>query len=279
MAVALALAGAIAWGTGDYLGGVTTRRHAVVSVMLMAQMAGLVTLLIGTVVVTGSPTVRDSSLGAAGSLFGALGLVLLYYSLAHGKMSIVAPTTAVTSAALPVLWGVTSGEDLTLLAGFGILAGLIAIGLISQSNDKDEDERRLSTAQSIPIALAAGACFGVLIVVFDNLSEEAGLWPLIAGRGVTIPLFFIAALVTKVKPIPETHRVTATGAGLLDSAANSFVLLAVQEGLLTLTAVLSSLYPAMTVALARVVDKERLQPIQIFGLALAAVAIVCIGGG
>jgi drug/metabolite transporter (DMT)-like permease len=194
-------------------------------------------------------------------------------------MSIVAPTTAVTSAALPVLWGVTSGEDLTLLAGFGILAGLIAIGLISQSNDKDEDERRLSTAQSIPIALAAGACFGVLIVVFDNLSEEAGLWPLIAGRGVTIPLFFIAALVTKVKPIPETHRVTATGAGLLDSAANSFVLLAVQEGLLTLTAVLSSLYPAMTVALARVVDKERLQPIQIFGLALAAVAIVCIGGG
>lgn len=277
MAVALALAGAIAWGTGDYLGGITTRRHAVVSVMLLSQLAGLATLLLGTLVVTGSPTVRDSGLGAAGSLFGALGLVLLYYSLAHGKMSIVAPTTAVTSAAGPVLWGVGAGENLTLMAGLGILVGLIAIGLISQS--ADDEQRRLNTAQSIPLALAAGACFGALIVVFDTLGEEAGLWPLMAGRGATIPLFLLAALLMKTRPIPDADRGTAAGAGILDSAANSFVLLAVQEGLLTLTAVLSSLYPAMTVGLARVVDKEKLQPIQVFGLALAGIAIVCIAAG
>jgi drug/metabolite transporter (DMT)-like permease len=277
VAVLLALAGAVTWGTADYLGGVTTRRQPLLTVVAASQIAGLLLLAVASPVLGGSPTARHLALGGVGGLLGLGGFVLLYWSLANGKMSVVAPTTAVTSAAVPVLWGLGFGERLSALAVFGILMGLLAIALISRTNDSEE--RSLGTARSIPIALVSGALFGGFIVIFDNVGEDSGLWPLLSARVFSVSVLLIVVLMTRSALIPTSDRLPVASAGALDALANAFVLLAVQQGLLTLTAVLSSMYPAMTVALARAVDKERFQRVQIAGLIMAGVAIGCIAGG
>ena len=144
---------------------------------------------------------------------------------------------------------------------------------------EDEAGRRLSVGVSVAVALVSGAMFGAFLIVFDSVSEDSGLWPLLTERAVAFPVLLIAAIATRTSITPGSDRVMIASAGVLDSAANAFVLLAVQEGLLTLSAVLSSMYPAMTVALARVIDHERLQRVQIIGLGLAAVAVVLIAAG
>jgi len=277
MAVVLALCAAVSWGTGDFLGGKATRNHALLTVMVSSQVAGLLALLIAAVFIPGSPMGRDLLLGAGGGLIGVAGLMMLYWALAHGKMSIVAPVTAVTAPLFPFIWGLGKGESLSGGGAIGAVMGLIAIVLISRSNDKSE--RRLSVNRSILIALASGVLIGAFLVVLDNFSDDSGLWPLVAARGTSVPVLGLLAWLAN-KPIVATgDRVAMASVGLFDAAANALALLAFREGMLTLGAVLTSLYPAATVVLARLVDREHLGRTQMLGLAFGAVAITFIATG
>lgn len=201
---------------------------------------------------------------------------MLYRGLARGRMSVVAPITGVEAAAVPVIFGLASGERPSAGAYVGIALALLAVVLVSSSGSTGSDSRRAG----LPEALGAGLAFGIFFIALDQAGPDTGIWPLIGARISSISLTAgIAVLArTKLKPPAGTMPAIAA-AGILDVTANIFYLVAVRRGFLSLVAVLTSMYPAATVALARVVLKERLAPVQLVGIALALAAVILIGVG
>jgi drug/metabolite transporter (DMT)-like permease len=276
VAVLLALASAVVYGMADFCGGLATRRAAAVAVVAASQAAGLVALLPLLPWLGGDPTVRDLGWGAAAGVAGASGLVLFYRALAGGVMSVVAPVTAVSAAALPVLVGVGLGERLAPWAVVGIGLALVAVVLVA-AEEGLSSLRSARPAGLVP-ALAAGAGFGSFFVLLDRTREEAELGPLVAARLVSVVLVTVMALTTRRSlRVPRSAVAVVLLAGVGDMAANALFLLASQQGgPLAITGVLASLYPVSTVVLAQVVLRERLVGTQVAGLAAAGAAVVLI---
>ncbi|MEV0230508.1 DMT family transporter [Nonomuraea sp. NPDC050786] len=275
MTVILATACAVVYGTADFFGGLATRRSQVLSVVVLSQLAGLGLILVLLPLLPGAPSAPALAWGLAAGLSGAAGLVLFYRALATGVMSVVAPTTAVTSAALPVVFGLATGERPAFWALVGVVLALGAVLLVSQ----DRSAERRGSLASVLTALAAGAGFGGFFILLAMAPDEAGLWPLVGARLSSVTAVALLALATRraLKPGPGSLHITVA-AGVLDMAANVLYLLAQQDGLLSLVAVLVSLYPASTLLLARQVLGERLQAIQVAGVtcALGAVALIAV---
>jgi drug/metabolite transporter (DMT)-like permease len=263
----------VVYGTADFFGGLATRRSQVLSVVVLSQLAGLALILGLLPLLPGAFDSRALAWGLAAGLAGAAGLVLFYRALATGVMSVVAPTTAVTSAALPVTFGLATGERPTVWALAGVALALGAVLLVSQEGSAG---KRGSLA-SVLAALAAGAGFGGFFILLSMAAHEAGLWPLVGARLSSISLVVLLAVLTRraLKPGPGSLHIIVA-AGVLDMAANVLYLLAQQDGLLSLVAVLVSLYPASTLLLARQVLGERLRAVQIAGVACALVAVALI---
>ena len=291
MFVILALASAAFYGAADFLGGIASKRADAVVVTLVAQGAGLVLLaLLLPVLPSSSPVPSDYAWGAAAGVAGSAGVALLYRALAIGTMSIVAPITAVCAAAVPVLVALGLGERPGMRAGLGILLAAIAIVLLSRvapaPAGADLAPRRGQSAVSL--AFISGIAVGLFFLCLAQTSDDAGLWPLIVGRSVSVPVFAVM-VVTRVRNRPpsrsrdgETDRLerggaaTAVGCGILDMLANALYLIATRDGPLSLVATLASLYPASTVLLARFTLGERLSGSQALGVACALVAVVLI---
>ncbi|MEV4012378.1 DMT family transporter [Nonomuraea angiospora] len=275
MTVILATACAVVYGTADFFGGLATRRSQVLSVVVLSQIAGLVLILALLPVLPGTAGAAALSWGLAAGLSGAAGLVLFYRALATGVMSVVAPTTAVTSAALPVVFGLATGERPAFWALVGVALALCSVLLVSQ----DRSTERRGSRSSVLTALAAGAGFGGFFILLAMAPDDAGLWPLVGARVSSITTVVLLALVTRraLRPGPGSLHIIVA-AGVLDMAANVLYLLAQQDGLLSLVAVLVSLYPASTLLLARQVLGERLRAIQVAGVAcaLGAVALIAV---
>ncbi|MEV0827358.1 EamA family transporter [Nonomuraea rubra] len=275
MTVLLATACAIVYGTADFFGGLATRRTQVLSVVVLSQLAGLALILGLLPLLPGAYSDPALAWGLAAGLSGAAGLVLFYRSLATGVMSVVAPTTAVTSAALPVLFGLATGERPQVWALVGVLLALGAVLLISQ----DSSGGGHGSLSSVLTALAAGAGFGGFYILLAMAPHEAGLWPLVGARLSSVSTVALLALLTRraLKPGAGSLRIIVA-AGVLDMAANVLFLLAQRDGLLSLVAVLVSLYPASTLLLANRVLGERLRAVQVIGVicALAAVALIAV---
>jgi drug/metabolite transporter (DMT)-like permease len=273
--VILATACAVVYGTADFFGGLATRRSQVLSVVVLSQIAGLVLILALLPVLPGTAGAAALSWGLAAGLSGAAGLVLFYRALATGVMSVVAPTTAVTSAALPVVFGLATGERPAFWALVGVALALCSVLLVSQ----DRSTERRGSRASVLTALAAGAGFGGFFILLAMAPDDAGLWPLVGARVSSITTVVLLALVTRraLRPGPGSLHIIVA-AGVLDMAANVLYLLAQQDGLLSLVAVLVSLYPASTLLLARQVLGERLRGIQVAGVAcaLGAVALIAV---
>lgn len=201
--------------------------------------------------------------------------MLFYRALATGVMSVVAPTTAVTSAALPVVFGLAAGERPRAWALVGVALALGSVLLVSQ--DKSGGGR--GSLASVLVALAAGAGFGGFFILLSMAPHESGLWPLVGARLSSVSMVALLALLTRraLRPGPGSLHIIVA-AGVLDMAANVLYLLAQQDGLLSLVAVLVSLYPASTLLLANRVLGERLRPVQLGGVlcALASVALIAV---
>jgi uncharacterized membrane protein len=274
-AVILATACAIVYGTADFFGGLATRRSKVFSVVALSQLAGLVLIVVLLPLLPGQFSDRALLWGLASGVAGAAGLVLFYRALATGVMSVVAPTTAVTSAALPVVYGLATGERPQPMALVGIVLALGSVLLVSQ----DRSAKKSGSMGAVLIALAAGAGFGGFFILLAEAPDGAGLWPLLGARlsSVTLVVLLALALRRTLKPGGGSLRIIVA-AGVLDMAANVLYLMAKQEGLLSLVAVLVSLYPASTLLLARQVLGERLHAIQVAGVAcaLGAVALIAV---
>jgi len=276
MAALLALASAATYGAADFLGGLSSRRAPAVAVTLVSQAAGLAVLLAVVAVLGGSPTRADLAWGAAAGLAGGVGLLLLYRGLAGGTMSVVAPITAVCAAAVPVAAGLAMGERPSAPALGGVVVALLAIVLVSRE-EAPAGAPRGPVAASVRTALLAGVAFGLFFVLLERTGEGAGLWPLVSARFGSIALLAaIGRAAREPLAVPRAALGGVLAAGILDMTANVLYLLAVREGLLSLVAVLSSLYPASTVLLATVILRERLHPVQRTGLAAAAAAVALI---
>jgi drug/metabolite transporter (DMT)-like permease len=268
--VVLALLTAVSYGAGDYAGGRATRLAPVWSVTASSHLLGLIGLTVVAAIV-GADEVRavDLVIGAGAGCFGLLGVVFLYRGLAGGSMAVVSPVSGVVAAVVPVITGLVSGERPGGLALAGVAIALVAILLVTRSGPVGAVSR-----ESVVVAVGAGIGFGVFFVFIGAIAEAAGLWPLVAGRTVSAGLSAVVALAAS-HPIvpPRPARLFTLAAGALDVAANVTFLLATQHGLLTIVAVIASLYPAATVLLALTIDGERLRRVQVAGLGLAGASI------
>jgi drug/metabolite transporter (DMT)-like permease len=222
-----------------------------------------------------SPTLADFAWGAAAGLAGGIGLGLLYRALAIGTMSVIAPTTAVCGVSIPVVAGIVLGERPSPLTAAGMVLALVAIVLVSQEKRADGQ----GSSRGIALALLSGVAIGVFYLVLAETSPNAGLWPLLSSRVTSVTLFTIAAIAGR-----HTWRVSArvgwlvVACGVLDMIANAMYLIASRGGPLSVVVTLTSLYPASTVILARVVLRERLTAWQVTGVACALVAVILIVG-
>ena len=280
MAALLALFSSALFGAGDFLGGMASRRTHVFVVVAASHVESLALILGVTPFMADAVTLRDLGIGAAAGLSGVVGIGCLYHCLGRGPMAAIAPVTAVTNAAVPALWGVCFGERLGVLQMGGVLLGLASIVLVSRTPDSGTDRTPI-TAGLLGEALLAGAGFGGFFILMDMTAEATTPWPLVSARVVSAGLAL--ALLARVgrSPIPRRDEAGAAivGAGVLDMTANLAMVVAVHKGMLSLVAVLSSLYPASTVLLARYVLHERMARIQVVGLVVALGAIAAIVTG
>lgn len=275
MSALLALFSAVTFGAADFFGGVATRKsERVFAVVILSQLAGLTIVLVVLAVAGGELIRGDIGWAAGAGVAGSAGLVLLYRGLGIGTMSVVAPLSAVLAAVVPVAWGLLTGERPSAPALIGVPLALVAIALVSGAR-----LGRFGRGPGVAEGIGAGIGFGFFFILIAN-SESAELWTLTFARIASISVILAIALASKasLKPGPGTGWYVL-GAGVLDMAANLLFLMAERRGLLTLVSVITALYPASTVVLARFVLHERLARSQVIGLLLAALGVGLISLG
>ncbi len=273
MSQILSLAAAVLYGVADFSGGLASRSMRAVGVAAWSQLIGVPLLVVGLILLPADTVTRhDLLFGGLAGAFGIVGLIALYGALAAGTMSIVSPLTSALTALIPVVWGLASGESIIAVRWLGIGLAIAAVALIASDRHRAE-----LTGAVVTRAIVASLGFAAFFVALDQTSEASGLWPLAAGRAVSIPLAIAFAIATAAFAIP-TRRVlpvvAAAGAG--DIAANIAILLALQRGPLGISVVLSSLYPAVTALTAIVVLRERPTVVQGIGVVLALAAALAL---
>ena len=242
---------------------------------MISQAAGFALLLVILRFTPSHAVAGDYLFGALAGACGALAVALLYHALAIGKMGIVSPITAVLAAAAPLIFGTIRGERLSLGQILGLLIALVAILMISLSFE-DGGKREIATA-GVREAIVTGLLFGAFFILLSYTHPAAGLRNLAAARTSSILFLLMAALATRTSLVPRrADWPLIVGAGLLDMTANVLFVIATFYGYLSIAAVLTSLYPASTVLLARIVLKERLARTQKAGVALALAGVLLI---
>lgn len=271
-AVVFGLASALSWGAGDFSGGLATKRAPVFGVLAIGHTVGLL-LLIVLALVWGEPlpSAADLGWGLVAGLAGAVGLAALYRALAIGQMGMVAPLSAVLTAALPALFGVLSDglPGARTLAGFGL--ALLAIWLVAGTGAA----RR--ARDGLGLAVLAGCAFGLFFILVHRAGATAVFWPLVAARIGSLGLVLPIAIGRRQLLGPDRRLlVPVLLSGALDVAGNACFVLAGQAGRLDVAAILASLYPASTVLLAALLLGERVLRVQVAGIVAALAAIVLI---
>jgi drug/metabolite transporter (DMT)-like permease len=281
VAAVLALLSSLSWGLSDFLGGFQSRRVPLLAVLVLSQ--GLAFTLLVVAVLAGAPTEHDAAatLWAAGvGGLGLLGLVAFYRALAIGTMSVVAPISA-TGVAIPVLVGLLSGERPGALQIAGIALACAGVVLAGREAPSDDAEARRAGRTAIGLALLAAIGFGSFFAGIDRAEETGDVaWVLLAARSADVVLLLAACAVFR----PALPRAPATlgaiaAVGVFDLLANLLFVLAAGRGLLSVVGVLGSLYPAVTVVLARVVLHERLTRAQSAGVAITLAGVIALAAG
>lgn len=297
MGVLLAALSAILYGSGDFFGGLASKREMPLAITWFSQLVGLGAITVVAVVAPADHvTAMDWGWGALGGLAGAMGLLLLYGALARGPMAVVAPITALMSAIVPVAAGVIRGERPGGWAVVGVVLSFPAIVLVASAGGISRDHlgaRRDLLARTLIESVLAGFGFGMFFVFFASAGEHAGMWPTVAAKVASAGALSMVVLVRRVRLSDPTERRTfdrrlvpdassfplIAGAGLFDVTANGIYLAASRLGLLSEVAVVSAMYPAATVALAGTVLRERISRVQLMGLVLAAGAVGLVAYG
>lgn len=280
----LALGSAVLYGSADFFGGLTARRANTIATVFWSQFVGLVLLgLLLPFLPAAMVSTRDWVWGFIAGFSGGIGVALLYRALALGAMAVVAPTTAVIAAMIPVLFAFVLGERLRPLTLLGVALALVAIALVSRPPKAaaavSAESKRRALPPGFVLAIFSGVAIGIFFLSLARTTMAAGMWPLVAARIASIVLFGAIALVSR-RTLLMTRQAstTAVTGGALDMAANALYMIAARIGPLSIVVTLASLYPASTVVLARVVLGERLSLVQMSGIACALAAVAIIVG-
>jgi drug/metabolite transporter (DMT)-like permease len=269
----LALGASLAWGVGDFFGPLISRTVGVLPVLMWAQVGGVSSLAVAV-------AIRGEGPGGWGVLYaigagcgGMLGLFAYYRGMITGTMSVVAPIAGV-SAVIPVIFGIATGDDPSVAQVAGVAAALAGVGLASI----EHQEGRRRVAAGVGLALFAACGFGFYFPWMHAAGKVDFWWASVVFR--TTALLLVAAAVTSrrvdVRLRPRMAAI-AVGAGIVDTAGNVSFAASSEHGLVSLTAVLASLYPIVTVLLAASILHERVAPLQRAGIALTLTGVVLIG--
>jgi drug/metabolite transporter (DMT)-like permease len=269
----LALGASLAWGVGDFFGPLISRTVGVLPVLMWAQIGGVASLAVA-VAIRGQGPAGWGVLYAIGASFGGmLGLYAYYRGMNTGTMSVVAPIAGV-SAVIPVIFGIATGDHPSVLQVAGIAAALAGVGLASI----EHHEGRRRVAAGVGLALLAACGFGFYFPWMHAAGRVDFWWASFVFR--TTALLLVATAVTSrridVRLSPRLAAI-AVGAGIVDTVGNVCFAASSQHGLVSLTAVLASLYPIVTVLLAASLLHERVAPLQRTGIALTLAGVVLIG--
>jgi len=315
-AAAIALVGALVYGSADFLGGLAAKRLRSIVATAVAAASGLVLLLVLYPLLGGTWTTRDAAWGVLSGVFGAIAIALLYACLAIGPMSILSPLTAVVSAIAPMLWGLlVDGEQLSGLgyAGLGIaLVAVVLVGFIPG------EKTVRPSARGLLMAVGAGLSIGAFMIAIDQTSSASGIVPLVLNRATNAAITTVVVVVLLLagrqrgqsaqrvlaaqgvelgatptghadlehatgeviaRPaarIPASAWWLAIACGVVDSSANAIMLVALRLGELSVVSALTAMYPAGTIILAALVLRERVAAVQWLGLVLALAAGVLL---
>ena len=277
VAILLALASSLGYGAADFAGGLASRDAHVLRVVAAAAPAGLLVNLLLLPVLGADWSTSAVAWGAGSGLASAAAFTLLYQTLALGPMSILSPLTAVISAVIPVCVGLLEGERLGTPAVSGLLIAVLAIVLVG-GGPSAESSRPGRVA--LVLAIGAGAAIAAQLICLHQAPAGSGLAPLLAGSVVSSGVLLGAVMILhrRIDARPPRWGL-AIGSGALSALANLTFLLAVRSGDLSIVAVITALYPGVTVVLAWVVLGERLHPAQVAGLAAAALAVSLLAVG
>jgi drug/metabolite transporter (DMT)-like permease len=261
-------------GVADFGGGLAGRRTSVPSVIVGMELAGLVALPFALLLLPLQWDLRDMALAFSGGVVGGLGLIAFYRAMTISLIAVVAPITGVIAASLPVALGIIGGDRLHVGQVVGIVVGLAAIALINGAGQSSAPR----AGAALWLAILAGLAFGVFFIVF-HAGSPAGTAAFLSGRVGSELAVLLAALLIRASPIPRrgSWRLIAV-VGAFDGCGNVLYLYASQGGLLALTAVLASFYPAFTVLCARLIAHERQTRTQTAGAVLAVAAVALIAG-
>jgi drug/metabolite transporter (DMT)-like permease len=276
MAILLALVAAAAYGLSDFVGGVFSQRVSPWVIALMAQLGGAVVVFAIAMFADGSPTQADLLWTLVAGLGNGFGTAFLYRGLASGRMGVVAPVSGVGAVLVPVVVGVGTGERPALLVWIGILVAVPAIWMVA--HEPHAEGRGLGAG--FADGILAGLGFGTLFAALGQIPEEAGLLPLALNQVVGGITIVVVATALRAPWVPrEPRALVGMVSGCLGALATGAFLVATQTGYLTVTAVLTSLYPAVTVVLAATLLREHVHRAQALGLGLCALAVVLVAAG
>ena len=277
MAAALfALGASLSYGVGDFLGGLTSRRLHVLTVLALSQASGAAAVAVW-VGIEREPFLGATAAGAAGAagLCGAVGLAALYRGMAIGAMGVVAPISSF-AAAIPVAYGIARGERPSLLQVAGVVVALAGLLVLS----RPAGVRGPAVAAGVGLALLAAVGFGLYFVFLSAAADESVPWTVLVARLTSLALALTVVAAARI-PLRTERLLLAPvlAVGICDVSANVLFALASTRGLLSVVSVLTSLYPAVTAALAAALLAERLGRLQLAGAAavLAGAALLSAG--
>lgn len=274
--IAIAFGGlsALSWGSGDFNGGLATKRLGVLRVLTVAHGVGLLlTVTLGLLTQQAMPMPSELALSAGAGLIGLVALGALYRALAEGQMGIAAPVSSVLSAAIPLIFSITvrgREPDGAQIIGFGL--ALVAIVLISMASG------RLEGGSGLGMAVAAGAGFGVYFILMSYIESTSVFWLAAVSRALIFGLLMLVVTRQRASLYPPNRMtgVLLVLAGVLDVFGNIFFILSAQSGREDIAAVVVALYPAVTILLAALLLKESMRLLQMIGIGLALLAVALI---
>jgi drug/metabolite transporter (DMT)-like permease len=282
MTVVFALVSAMLYGVSDFAGGLASRRTSVWPVGLLACFGAALGSVVIALAEPGDPSTADIAWGLLAGVGSGSGTAFLYRGLASGRMGVVAPVSAVGAVLLPLVVGVLAGERPAAIAWAGIVVALPAIWLVSREEGAVDGTPNGGGALGAGLldGVLAGVGFGLLFAALGQVPDGAGYWPLVANQGTSVLSLALVAVVVGGDVVPR-RRAEAWGLvpGVLATLAVLFFILATHHGLLSVAAVITSLYPAFTVLLAIVVLREHVHRAQAVGLFLCALTVVCVSAG
>jgi drug/metabolite transporter (DMT)-like permease len=273
LAIVLGLVSSVSWGVADFFGGVASRRASAVAVVALSQAFGLVLALAMVALVQPEvPPADDLALGVAAGVSGVVGLVAFYRGMAIGSISIIAPVSAL-GALVPLAVDLAAGRRPGDVALAGMVVALAGASLAARAPGP-------ASRRGIGLALFAAVGFGGFFTLLGEAASESAIWGLTSARLGSVPLALIAlAVVGGAGAMRGRTLAMVAAAGILDVSANLLFAFGSQRGLVSVVAVLGSLYPVVTVAMAGAFLGERLSRLQGAGAALALGGVVLIAIG